>query len=119
MTPDSVKVNPAGCCRRVKVDGHEQVIFEVGSVPGAAGPRITLQDNPPTVVVEDGNGNSITLNPSGITINAVSRVSVNASIVDVSANTVSVNSPTTTFDGIVQAETLIAQQVLNSNGNIW
>ena len=103
----------------MKVNGSEQLIFEVTSGAASAGPRITLQDSPSLVLVEDGNGNSVSLNATGITINAVSRVRVNASAAEVSANVVTVNSPSVNFSGVVQAETIVAQQVLRPTGNIW
>jgi hypothetical protein len=117
MTIHTDKASPVTCCRRTNVNGHDQLIFEV--VSGKT-PRITLQDHPPMVLVEDGNGNSITLNPGGITINSAVKVAIHASQAEVSASVVTVNSPTVNFSGVVHAETVIAQQVVTpSGGNVW
>jgi hypothetical protein len=119
MTAQNDKTIPIVCCRRTAVNGHLELIFEVANGAALASPRIVLQDSPPSVLLEDGNGNSITLNATGITIKAASRVTVNASVVEVSAGSATVNSPSVNFSGVVQAETVIAQQVFGPGGNIW
>jgi uncharacterized protein involved in type VI secretion and phage assembly len=90
----------------------------------SGGQRITLQDGPSSVCVEDGNGNSITLATSGITINASAKVVVNASTVDLNAVLVAVNAGMARFSGVVQCDTLISNSVVSSSytpgaGNIW
>ena len=89
-----------------------------------AGQRITLQDGPGTVRVEDENGNSVTLATSGVTVNASAKVTVNASTVEVSAGLVVVNAGMSKFSGVVQCDTLIANSVAAASytpgaGNIW
>jgi hypothetical protein len=106
---------PVNCCRRINADGHRQLIFET-----PAGQRITLQDGPSSILIEDRNGNAVRLDPGGITINAAVRVTLHASVVEVSAAQFNVNAAMSTFSGIVQADTVIANHALTpGGGNIW
>jgi uncharacterized protein involved in type VI secretion and phage assembly len=89
-----------------------------------AGQRVTLQDGPGSLRIEDQNGNAITLEPSGVTINASARVTVNGSTVDVNASAVTVNAGMSKFSGVVQCDTLISNSVVSASyspgaGNIW
>lgn len=89
-----------------------------------AGQTLTLQDGPGTVVMEDSNGNSITLDSSGITVQAAAQVVVQASSVSVTAGTVSVDAAMSTFSGVVQCQTLISNAVVSASytpgaGNVW
>src|SRR6266702_335491 len=63
--------------------GQETLKMET---PG--GQKITLQDGPGTITVEDSNGNSIKLESAGITVTASAKVKVSASQVEVSAGMV-------------------------------
>jgi hypothetical protein len=54
-------------------DGMNSVLLET---PG--GQRITLQDGPSSVRVEDGNGNAVTMTTSGVTVHASRKVSINS-----------------------------------------
>ena len=89
-----------------------------------AGQTLTLSDGPGVVKVEDSNGNSITLDSSGVTVQAASAVTVQASSVSVTAGTVSVDAAMSTFSGIVQCDTLISNAVVSASytpgaGNVW
>ncbi len=89
-----------------------------------AGQKVTLKDGPGTITIEDSNGNSIKLESSGITINAASKVTVQASKVDVSAGMVNVDTAMAKFSGIVKCEVLQATSVVGTSytpgaGNIW
>jgi uncharacterized protein involved in type VI secretion and phage assembly len=100
-------------------DGQEKFIAET---PG--GQRITLQDGPGAVTIEDSNGNSMKLESSGITVTASAKVTVNASMVEVSASMVTVNAAMSKFSGIVQADTVICNSIISASytpgaGNIW
>jgi uncharacterized protein involved in type VI secretion and phage assembly len=100
-------------------DGQESFIAET---PG--GQKVTLKDGPGSLELIDSNGNSIKLDPGGITVNAALKLSITASIIDVSASMVSVNAPMSTFSGTVQANTVITPSVVASSytpgaGNIW
>jgi uncharacterized protein involved in type VI secretion and phage assembly len=99
--------------------GQERFILET---PG--GQKVTLQDGPGTVTIEDAGGNSIKLDSTGITINAAATVKITAAKVDVSAGMVNVDSAMAKFSGIVKCETLISTAVVSSSytpgaGNIW
>lgn len=115
MKDQARSIKPINCCRRINADGHRKLIFET-----PAGQRITLQDGPSSILIEDRNGNSVRLDPGGITINAAVRVTLNASMVDVSAAQLTVNAAMSTFNGMVQADTIIASHALTpGGGNIW
>lgn len=99
--------------------GQETLKLET---PG--GQSFTLSDGPGKVTIEDSNGNSITLEASGITVTAAAKVTVNASTVNVSAGMVSVDAAMSKFSGVVQCETLISNAVVSASytpgaGNVW
>jgi uncharacterized protein involved in type VI secretion and phage assembly len=99
--------------------GQEQMILET---PGAQ--KITLKDGPGTIEIIDSNGNSIKLEPAGITVTAAAKVTVNASTVEVSAGMVTVNAGMSRFSGVVQCDTLISNSVVSASytpgaGNVW
>ena len=100
--------------------GQEKLILET---PG--GQKLTLKDGPGTVEVVDSNGNSIKMEPSGITINAAAKVTITAGAqVEVNAGMVTVNAAMSKFSGVVQCDTMIATTVVGTSytpgaGNIW
>jgi len=115
MKNDTRSGSSVNCCRRINSDGHRQLIFET-----PAGQKITLQDGPSSILLEDRNGNSIRLDAGGITINAAVQVTLNASVVEVSAAQLVVNAAMSTFSGVVQADTVIANHAVTpGGGNIW
>ena len=100
-------------------DGQEQLILET---PG--GQKVTMKDGPGSVEIADSNGNSIKLEPSGITVTASAKVTINASQVAVSAGMVTVDAGMSKFSGVVQADTVISNSVISASytpgaGNIW
>jgi hypothetical protein len=69
-------------------------------------------------------GSTVTLDPSGVSIETGGQVSVNASQIPLSAGIVQVDSAMSTFSGTVQCSTLIATSVVGTTytpgaGNIW
>jgi hypothetical protein len=107
------------CCRRTLVKGNDQLVIET-----AAGQRITLDDASSSIVIQDANGNTLRLEPSGITIQAAAKVVVSSSQLEISAGMVTVNATSAKFSGVLQADTLIANSVVASSytpgaGNIW
>jgi uncharacterized protein involved in type VI secretion and phage assembly len=99
--------------------GQETLILET---PG--GQKITIRDGPGTVTIEDSNGNSVKLEPSGMTLQASAKVTVSAAKVDVSAGMVTVDAGMSKFSGVVKCDTLIATSVVSTSytpgaGNIW
>lgn len=99
--------------------GQEQLIL---ATPG--GQTVTLKDGPGTITIEDANGNTVTLEPAGITITAAAKVTVNAAQVAVSAGMVTVDAGMSRFSGVVQCDTLITTTCIAATytpgaGNIW
>lgn len=100
-------------------DGQEKLSIET---PG--GQRLTLRDGPATIEATDSSGNSVKLDPSGITVTAAAMVTVNAPQVKISAGIVSVDAGMSKFSGVVQADTVISNSVISASytpgaGNIW
>jgi uncharacterized protein involved in type VI secretion and phage assembly len=100
-------------------DGTERLELRT---PG--GQSLVMKDGPGSITVSDANGNSVTLDSSGITLQASAKVTVSASAVEVSAGQVTVNAGMSTFNGVVKADTVIASSVVGASytpgaGNIW
>jgi hypothetical protein len=117
--PGHAPTHPLPCCRHTIVNGDEQLVIET-----ASGRRITLQQSSASVLIEDANGNTIRLEPAGITIMSAAKVVVSSTQVEINASTVTVNAGMTKFSGVVQTDTLIANSVVASSytpgaGNIW
>jgi len=91
-------------------DGQESFILET---PG--GQTITLKDSPGSVEMADSNGNFVKLEPSGITVNASAKVTIQAKQVEVSAGMVTVNAGMSKFSGVVQCDTLISNSVVSAS----
>jgi uncharacterized protein involved in type VI secretion and phage assembly len=99
--------------------GQEKLLLET---PG--GQMLQLKDGPGVVEISDSNGNSVTLDSGGVTVNASAAVTVQASTVEITAGSVTVNAGMSRFSGCVQADTLIATSVVGTTytpgaGNIW
>ena len=90
-------------------DGKETLTLET---PG--GNKVKLVDGPGSIEISDSNGNSIKLQPSGITIQASAKVTISASVVDVSAGMVKADTGMAKFSGVVQATTALATSVVGS-----
>lgn len=100
-------------------DGQEKLILET---PG--GQKVTMKDGPGAIEIVDGNGNSVKLETSGVTVNAAAKVAISASQVEVSAGMVTVNAGMSKFSGVVQADTVICNCIVSASytpgaGNIW
>lgn len=100
-------------------DGQETLKLET---PG--GQTVTLEDGPGVIELVDSSGNSVKLETSGITVTASTKVTVNASTVEISAGMVTVNAGMSKFSGVVQADTVISNSVVSASytpgaGNIW
>lgn len=92
------------------------------ATPG--GQKLTLQDGPGSITIEDSSGNSIKLESSGVTVQSSGKVTVQASTVTISAGMVTVDAGMSKFSGVVQADTVITNSVVSSSytpgaGNIW
>ncbi|MCS6844219.1 MAG: phage baseplate assembly protein V [Caldilineales bacterium] len=100
-------------------DGDVKLRLET---PG--GQKVVLKDTPPSIEVKDSTGNSVKLEPSGITVTAAGKVTINASTAEVSAGMVTVNAGLSRFSGVVQCDTLISNAVVSASytpgaGNVW
>jgi len=80
--------------------------------------EIKLQDLPPSVTIQTSAQNQIVVSdaPPGITINAPTGIlSVSCMMANVTANSaLNISAPITIFDGVVQAQTVIATAVVGS-----
>lgn len=100
-------------------NGQETLILET-----PAGQSVTLKDGPGTIEAKDSNGNSITMDPGGITVNASVNVNVNATMVGVSTGILKVDAGLSRFSGLVQADSIITNSIVSAAytpgaGNIW
>lgn len=100
-------------------DGRESLTMET---PG--GQSFVLKDGPGEVEIQDSNGNSVKLSSSGITVDASVKVTINATIVEVKAATLTVDCPFSSFSGVLKADTVITNSVISASytpgaGNIW
>lgn len=100
-------------------DGQETLQLET---PG--GQKLTLKDGPGSVKIEDSNGNSITLESAGITVQAAAKVKVQASTVEVTAGMVTVDAAMSKFSGMVKCDVLQTNAVISTSytpgaGNVW
>lgn len=108
-----------GVTVRIQEDKATRLVIET-----PAGQRITLQDGPGVVRLEDGQGNSVSLDASGVTVMASVKVTVGAPEIEVNAGQVTVNAGMSRFSGVVQCDTLVSNAVVSASyspgaGNIW
>jgi uncharacterized protein involved in type VI secretion and phage assembly len=89
------------------------------SLTMASGHQIILEDAPPQITIQHANGCVLRMTPAG-------SIEINANVsLDVTAPTVNVTAPVSTFSGIVQCSTLITDAFVVSPaytpgvGNIW
>ena len=107
---------------QITLDDTQGTETFIAETPG--GQKITLKDGPGSVEIVDSNGNSVKLEPSGITVTTSAKVTVNASLIEVSASMVTVNAGMSKFSGVVKADTVITNSVVSASytpgaGNIW
>jgi phage baseplate assembly protein gpV len=89
-----------------------------------AGVTLTMTDEAGGKVEIKCAGNTVTIDSSGVTVTAASKLTLNASTCDLTASMVNVNAAMSKFSGIVQCDTLISNTVVSSAytpgaGNIW
>ena len=88
------------------------------------GHKITLSDTPMVIDITDSSGNTVKLDPSGITIRASAKVTIFAAELKVNASAVNIDSPVSKFSGAIQCDTLVTNSVASASytpgaGNIW
>jgi uncharacterized protein involved in type VI secretion and phage assembly len=130
QSPADIESGGANRYKRIKskngivITMDDQQSQETLTLETPGGQKVTLQDGPGTVTIEDSNGNSIKLEAAGITVTASAKVKVTASQVEVSAGMVKVDAAMSKFSGIVKCDTLITNSVISTSytpgaGNIW
>lgn len=102
---------PLPCCRRSRVKGMETLVIETSS-----GQQITLQTSPASILIEDGNGNSVRMDGSGLAITTAAKLTIYASQMEISAGELTVNAGMAKFSGVMEADTVIANTVIRSGG---
>lgn len=85
-----------------ETEGQAHLILETRD-----GRKLLLKDSPALVEIDDSNGNSIKLEAGGITLSALAKVTIRASMIEVS-------SGLTQFSGVVQCDTLISNAVVSA-----
>ena len=90
--------------------GHESFLVET-----PAGQKFLLQNGPGQIELVDGNGNSLKLEPGGVTVNSAAKVTINASVVEINSGMLNVNTAMARFAGVVQCDTLISNSVVSAS----
>jgi uncharacterized protein involved in type VI secretion and phage assembly len=88
------------------------------------GVTLTLTDDAGGRVEIECAGNTVTIDSSGVTINAPSKITLTTGTAEINASQVNVNAASSIFSGTVQCATLITTSVVSSSytpgaGNIW
>lgn len=127
--PPPVAGDDADDVRLVRSRAGTEVLFDDGPAPRlvlrtASGTRIELDEDAGSVIVADTNGNEVVLDGTGISIDAASTVRIDGSIVEVVASVVKFEAGMVQCSGVVQAQTVIADTVVAntvtpSAGNVW
>jgi hypothetical protein len=99
--------------------GQQSFIVET---PG--GQKVMLKDGPGSVEITDTSGNSVKLEPGGVTVNTPAKVTINAGAVEINSSIFSVNATMSKFSGAVQCDTLLSNSVVSASytpgaGNVW
>jgi uncharacterized protein involved in type VI secretion and phage assembly len=108
----------------LKLTLDDQAGQESLSIETPGGQSIILKDGPGSITITDIDGNTITLETSGISVASSGKVSINASEIEINAGMLTVNASMSKFSGVVQCDTLIANSVVGASytpgaGNIW
>lgn len=108
----------------VKISLTEAGGIETLTLQTPQGGRLTIEGGAASVTVADSNGNSILMGPGGIEIKSSSRVTITVSEVAINTGSLEVNSSSTKFSGVLNADSIIANSVTATvytpgSGNIW
>ncbi|MEO8380051.1 MAG: phage baseplate assembly protein V [Acidobacteriota bacterium] len=100
-------------------DGQEKFIAET---PG--GQKLTLKDGPGSIELTDSNGNSIKMEPSGITLTTSASLTINASTMTVNASSVTVTGATTLSSTLMVGASITTPSITSASytpgaGNMW
>lgn len=88
------------------------------------GQKVILADGSASIEITDSNGNSLKMDSSGITLRTSGTLTIQANTVSETAGSVTVNTPSATFSGMVNSQTNITTTTISSiyspgAGNIW
>ncbi|MCI0433260.1 MAG: helix-turn-helix transcriptional regulator [Gemmatimonadetes bacterium] len=102
----------------------DRIAFDGERIALTAGNRVVeVDDGAGSIAVRDGDGNEITWDSNGVAITGT-RITLNASILDIAAASVNVEAGVTNVYGVAKCSTLTANTV-NANeytagaGNVW
>jgi len=96
----------------VTFDDNDRDVRFVVETPG--GQKITCQDAPPAIEINDANGNSIKMDTTGISLKSPTNVEIEATSLQVAASMVTIDAPMSRFSGIVQSETNITNTTISA-----
>jgi uncharacterized protein involved in type VI secretion and phage assembly len=88
-------------------EGDPKLVF---STPG--GQSLVFSDGESAITAADANGNTIRMDANGITITSPTRITMQASQIEASTGSLTLNAGVSRFSGIVQCDTLIANSVV-------
>jgi uncharacterized protein involved in type VI secretion and phage assembly len=99
--------------------GAEALTLET---PG--GNTIVMQDGQGSITFADSNGNSITLDASGITLNTSTQITLSASQTQVTSSLMTVNAGMSQFNGVTNHDTVMTNSIVAISytpgaGNMW
>jgi uncharacterized protein involved in type VI secretion and phage assembly len=101
-----------------KIEMNDVVGSESITITTSGNQQIQMQDTPATITIQTAMQNQVIVSdaPPGVTIQAPSGiVTVSCAMANVTADSaLNVSAPITIFDGVVQAQTLIAEAVVGS-----
>jgi len=107
---------------RVTLDdtqGQETITIKT---PG--GQVVTIKDGSSLIELRDSTGHVVKLESSGITISGGAKVTIQGTDVEISAASLTVNAPQSTFSGMVKANAITTETITSTVyspgvGNIW
>lgn len=107
---------------RVTFDDTDGGVQFTVATPG--GQTVVCSDTPASIEMTDSNGNQVTLDASGITLSTSATITLNATLLKVSASMVTVDAGMSKFSGVVQSDTNITNTTISATytpgaGNIW
>jgi hypothetical protein len=87
-----------------------------------AGQQIALNET--SVIIQDTNGNVVTLDAAGIHIQSSAAIRLDCSQLSLTAGQISLNAGMVKATGVIQCDTIIANSVVGSSytpgsGNVW
>jgi len=90
-------------------EGRETITIET---PG--GQTVTLSDSPAAVELSDSTGNSIRMSSSGISIEAIGKLSITTTTFEASAALLKVEAPMSKFSGIAKSDTVLTTSTIST-----